>query len=114
MGIAPAADLVALIGSGDARLTVIDGESALVDTMGAGDLFGEIAIVEQTARSSTVRARSHVKAITIDRTTFLRRVQEDPALALNILRVMAGRVRRLDTEIARLQQDLAAAKADLP
>lgn len=89
----------------------IDGISTLVDSMGTGDLFGEIAILEQTVRSSTVRARTPLKAITLDRSTFLRRVQEDPALALNVLRVMAGRVRRLDDEIARLKQELSAAQS---
>ena len=107
-------DCMYVIQEGEADvLKLIDGQTALVDSMGAGDLFGEIAIVEQTKRSSTVRARTPVKAITIDRGTFLRRVQEDPALALNVLRVMAGRVRRLDDEIARLKQALETAKAGL-
>lgn len=108
-------DCMYVIQEGDADvLRVIDGVPTKIDSMGAGDLFGEIAIVEQTTRSSTVRATTPVKAITIDRDTFMRRVREDPTLALNILQVMAGRVRRLDSEIGRLKQELLAATQGTP
>jgi len=90
-------------------LRLVDGEQMVVDRMGAGDIFGEIAIVEKTVRSSTVRAVNEVRAITVDRETFLRRVKEDPSLALNVLRVMAGRVRRLDGEIVLLKRQLRGA-----
>ena len=83
------------------------GVPTVVDTIRAGDLFGEMAIVEQTVRSSTVRARDALRAITIDRKTFLRRIQEDPSLAMSVLEVMCHRVRNLDTTIARLKQELA-------
>jgi CRP-like cAMP-binding protein len=101
-----------VIQKGEAEvLRDVDGVPTPVDRMGEGDIFGEIAIVEQTVRSSTVRALTEVHALTIDRRTFLSRVREDPTLALNILRVMAGRVRRLDTEIARLRQQSARSAA---
>jgi len=87
-------------------LRMVDGVETAVDKMGPGDIFGEIAIVETTVRTSTVRAATEVRAITVDRETFLRRVKEDPTVALNVLRVMAGRVRRLDGEIVRLKRQL--------
>lgn len=103
-------DCMYVIQEGEAEvLRRVDGVETRVDVMGAGDIFGEIAIVEKTVRSSTVRAVTEVHAITVDRETFLRRVQEDPTLALNVLQVMAGRVRRLDSEIARLKRELVGA-----
>lgn len=83
-----------------------NGESTVVDTMSAGELFGEMAIVENTVRSSTVRARSEVRAITIDRKTFMRRIQEDPSLAMSVLEVLCHRVRHLDDTIAELKHRL--------
>ena len=83
-----------------------DGEATLVDTMSAGELFGEMAIVENTVRSSTVQARDTVRAITIDRKTFLRRIQEDPSLAMSVLEVLCHRVRHLDDTIAELKHQL--------
>ena len=88
------------------------GVPTVVDTIHAGELFGEMAIVEQTVRSSTVRARDTVRAITIDRRTFLRRIQEDPSLAMSVLEVLCHRVRNLDTTIAHLKQELAKQKSD--
>jgi CRP/FNR family cyclic AMP-dependent transcriptional regulator len=88
------------------------GVETLVDTMGAGDIFGEMAILERTVRSSTVRARTQVRALTIDRRTFMRRIQEDPSLAMSVLDVMCRRVRRLDTQVAHLKSDLAAMQGE--
>lgn len=106
-----AGDCMYVIQAGEVEvLRTVDGVETLVDRMGADDIFGEIAIVETTVRSSTVRAATEVQALTIDRETFLRRVKEDPTLALNVLRVMAGRVRRLDSEIVRLKGELAGAR----
>lgn len=103
-----AGDCMYVIQQGEADvMRSLDGVQTVVDRMVAGDIFGEIAIVEKTERTSTVRAVTEVHAITVDRETFLRRVKEDPTLALNVLRVVAGRVRRLDSEIARLKQALA-------
>ncbi|NIO38823.1 MAG: cyclic nucleotide-binding domain-containing protein, partial [Burkholderiales bacterium] len=70
-----------------------NGIQTIVDTMHTGDIFGEMAIIERTVRSSTVRASSTVRILTIDKKTFIRRVQEDPSLALSVLKVMSQRVR---------------------
>mgnify|MGYP001828021368 FL=1 len=83
-----------------------EGEATVVDTMESGELFGEMAIVENTVRSSTVRARGTVRAITIDRKTFMRRIQEDPSLAISVLEVLCHRVRNLDKTIAHLKHQL--------
>lgn len=83
-----------------------NGEATVVDSMSAGELFGEMAIVENAVRSSTVRARSEVRAITIDRKTFMRRIQEDPSLAMSVLEVLCHRVRHLDDTIAQLKHEL--------
>jgi len=84
-----------------------NGVPTVVDTMQAGDLFGEMAILEHTQRSSTVRALTAVRALTIDRRTFLRRIQEDASLAISVLDVMCRRVRHLDTTVAQLKSELA-------
>jgi len=86
------------------------GVPVVVDTLKAGDLFGEMAILEHTVRSATVRARSPVRALTIDRRTFLRRIQEDPSLAMCVLDNMCRRVRQLDATVAHLRSQLEEAQ----
>lgn len=73
-----------------------------------GDVFGDMAILERTVRSATVRAKGEARILTIDRHTFLQRVQADPSIAFNVLRSMAQRVRRLDGQIVALRERLAS------
>ena len=89
-----------------------NGAETVVDTMRAGDIFGEMAILEHTVRSATVRAETPVRALTIDRRTFLRRIQEDPSLAMSVLDVMCHRVRQLDTTVVELKAQLEALSQD--
>ncbi len=84
-----------------------DGREAVVDVLKAGEMFGEMAIIEKQVRSATVRAITHVRVLTIDKKTFLRRVHEDPTLALNILKTMSNRIRKLDAELALLKGNAA-------
>ena len=65
----------------------------------AGDIFGEMAIFEQEIRSATVKAMGEARVLTVDKKTFLRRVQEDPTLAFNLVRMMSQRIRNLNAEI---------------
>jgi CRP-like cAMP-binding protein len=85
-----------------------------VGVLREGEIFGEMAVFEREVRSATVRALGEARVLTLDKKTFLRRVQEDPSLALNITRALCGRVRRLNAELAALKGGGAAATADAP
>jgi CRP-like cAMP-binding protein len=75
------------IGSG--RVEVLE-DGAPVRTMGAGDHFGEIALLLDTPRTATVRALTPVRAFRVDREGFDKLVKEsfrrgtlNPAIALD-------------------------------
>ena len=68
-----------------------------------GDIFGEMAIFGNEPRSETVRALGPVRLLTIDKKMFLRRLHEDPSIALNVVKSLCGRLRRLSVEIAKLK-----------
>lgn len=70
--------------------------------LGEGDFFGEMGLFEQEVRSASVRARGDVRALTVDKKTFLRKVHEDPSLAFNMLQRMSHRVRELNAALIRL------------
>lgn len=76
------------------------GEQRL-NVLKTGEFFGEMAIFEQEVRSATVRACGEARVLKIDKKTLLRRLQEDPLLAVNLLQTMSRRVRRLSAEVAR-------------
>jgi CRP-like cAMP-binding protein len=62
-----------------------------------------MAIFEREVRSATVRAMGHVRALTLDKRTLLRRIQEDPSLAFHIIQTMARRIRELSDRLAAFE-----------
>ena len=65
-----------------------------------GDFFGEMAVFEKETRSATVRASGEARVLKVDRKTLLRRIREDPLLAVNLLQTMSHRIRDLNAEVA--------------
>ncbi len=80
-----------------------DGKEIQLAVLGKGDFFGEMAIFDREVRSATVRAKGEVRALTIDKRSFLRRITGDPSLAFRIVERMSRRIRELDAEIVRLK-----------
>lgn len=76
-------------GRGEVRIAIME----------QGAIFGEMAIFEREVRSATVRAVGEARVLTLDKKTFLRRIQEDPSLAFNLLRSMSQRIRRLTEQV---------------
>lgn len=68
-----------------------------VTVLGEGDFFGEMALFDREVRSATVRAKGEVRALTLEKTSFLRRVHEDPSLAFRMLEKMCRRIRKSNT-----------------
>lgn len=94
---------------GDCMFAILDGEAEVVRrrkkkeltvaVLGKGDLFGEMALIGGRPRSATVRALTQLRVMTIDRRTFARRIQEDPAIAMNLLGMLVDRIESLDEEL---------------
>ena len=61
-----------------------------------GDFFGEMAMFESECRSATVEARGAARVLRVDKKTLLRRLHEDPLLAVNLLKTMSHRIRELN------------------
>lgn len=76
------------------------GEEQHLAYLEAGDFFGEMAVFEKEVRSATVRAVGDAQVLKIDKKTLLRRIREDPLLAINLLKTMSHRIRELNSEVA--------------
>jgi len=66
----------------------------------AGDFFGEMAVFERERRSATVRSAGESRVLKVDKKTLLRRLGEDPLLAVNLLQTLSHRIRDLNAAIA--------------
>jgi CRP-like cAMP-binding protein len=80
----------------------LDGQEVCLAVKGPGEVIGEMAIFERQARSATVRAFGKARVLTVDETTFLRYVHQDPSLAYQLLKMMSKRVRTLSMEVTHL------------
>ena len=98
---------------GDCMYVVQSGEVEVVQAtpggehrlaiLGTGNFFGEMAVFEKEVRSATVRAHGEARALKVDKRTLLRRIKEDPLLAVNLLQTMSQRIRDLNVHLAALQ-----------
>jgi CRP-like cAMP-binding protein len=101
--------------AGDYMYEILDGQVEVLQerkgmevrlaVLEKGDFFGEMAIFEREKRSATVRALGEVRVLTVDKKILLRRISEDPSLALRILERMSHRIREMDHELVRLRME---------
>lgn len=82
---------------------VARGEEVLLSVIGPGEVFGELALLDDLPRSATVYAAENCRLLVVPRSSFRPLLLRMPSLGLRLLRVMAGHVRRLSarTEDAR-------------
>ena len=78
-----------------------DGSERHLAYLDAGNFFGEMSVCEREVRSATVRADGEARVLKIDKKTLMRRIREDPLLAVNLLKTMSHRIRVLNAELAR-------------
>ena len=66
----------------------------------SGNFFGEMSVFEKEVRSATVKSAGEARVLKVDKKMLLRRLREDPLLAVNLLQTMSHRIRDLDAELA--------------
>ena len=88
--------------TGAVMFGVIEGEIAigkhgvLIETIGPGGIVGEMAIIDHAPRSADAVARTDARLAVIDEQRFMRLVSDHPTFALQVMRVMADRLRHLN------------------
>jgi CRP/FNR family cyclic AMP-dependent transcriptional regulator len=72
------------------------GRAQVLATLGAGEPFGELALLGEWRRTATVRALDETTCLGMDRWLFLAHLQRQPAIAIKMLQVVAGRLVEAD------------------
>lgn len=93
----PAEAVYAIVGgTGLVRVGSSDQEShaLMVQVFLAGDLFGEIAVLDHGSRTAEAVTEGPVILLRISAFAFIAVLEDTPSLGANLCRVMAGRLRR--------------------
>jgi CRP-like cAMP-binding protein len=96
------------------RVQVVRGhgdETLVLDELGAGDLFGEMALLTGNPRSATVTALSEVNVWALSRADFDDLVAANPHLALALSRLLSERLRATDARFLQAPRPASAARA---
>jgi CRP/FNR family transcriptional regulator/CRP/FNR family cyclic AMP-dependent transcriptional regulator len=77
-----------------------DGQEALLAILGAGDFFGELALLDDAPRSATAEAIEPTEALTLHRNEFMRFLGNNPEFAYHVMHTLARRIRHLNDQIS--------------
>lgn len=71
----------------------------LLETVGPGGILGEMALLDPTGRTATAIARTDCRVVPLNQTRFKVHVHHTPYFAIQVMRVMADRLRRMNQEV---------------
>ena len=91
------ADHMYVVRSGEIRLSINGVE---INRLGAGDIFGEMALISPSPRSTTAVAAADSELVAVDRKRFTFMIQNTPFFALHVMRVLADRLRQTSEQLA--------------
>jgi CRP-like cAMP-binding protein len=99
----PGLSLYAVI-SGSVKMSIssADGRSAILNIIGPGEIFGEIALLDGGVRSSDAIANTNCELFVIDRREFIPFVRSQPALAMKFIELLCGRLRRTSDQVEQI------------
>lgn len=82
-----------------------------------GDFFGEMSLLEETPRAASARAVTDYELVRIDYSTFDQMVQENPEIAIRMLRKLSHRLReKQDAEdrATRIAEEVLSEQEEAP
>lgn len=85
--------------AGDEMYVVVEGEveiklgDQVLQTLTAGDFFGEMGIIDNAPRSATAKAKTEARLVAINQKRFEFLIQQTPFFALQVMKGMADRIR---------------------
>ncbi len=74
-------------------------QERIVNRLGTGEVFGEMALLGEWPRTATVRAIDEVECLGIDRWVFLTQLERHPQVGIKLLQVLAQKLRDSDARL---------------
>jgi CRP/FNR family transcriptional regulator, cyclic AMP receptor protein len=96
-------DACYLVRSGDLRVTREhpDGRAIALATLGPGDLFGELAMLDGEARSASVETLSDAELLALPAADVRRLLADHPGISVKLIAALTRRLRETNERVAR-------------
>ncbi len=83
--------------TGTVEVSIGQGDKArTVGTLPAGEVFGEMCLIEPGPRSATVRATTDVECLAASYAEFVAAIEENPARAVGFMKTLVRRLRLMN------------------
>lgn len=98
------ADALLILLTGRAKVTNFDeeGREIILAWLGPGEFFGEMGLIDGSARSASVVAVENCELLTIGKTEFQRCMQDNFQVAQKLMQILVRRLREADRNIESL------------
>ncbi len=98
------ADAVFVVASGKVKIVVTstDGKEFILTILGAGQVFGEMALLESAPRSASVITDTTVELLVLQRSDFEHIVNHDPRITRKLLAILSHRLRAANSKMESL------------
>ena len=97
----------------DRMYLLVEGEVGLIrgkkvlDTVKAGEIFGELAAISRQPRSATAAAKTACRALSLDASQFQAAIQKTPEFVLMLMNIIINRLRLTAALVSRKVSDTA-------
>ena len=79
-----------------------EGRNAILNLIGPGEIFGEVAVLSGLHRTADATANTNCEIFIIDRRDFIPFVQSQPALAMKFIELLCMRLRRTSEQVEQV------------
>lgn len=99
-----AADAVYVVASGKVNIVITssEGKELILAVLGAGQVFGEMGLLDSSPRSAAVTTATAVEFLVINRDEFHRMLDTQPQISRKLLTMLAQRLRRANAKMESL------------
>lgn len=95
-----------LIVSGSVEVSIGHGSNAkTVGNFNAGDVFGEMSLIEPGKRTATVKASADTECIETSYEEFVAKIQDNPKAALEFMKTLVRRLRHMNEMMASMDPE---------
>jgi CRP/FNR family transcriptional regulator, cyclic AMP receptor protein len=82
----------------EGRMDIVVGQT-LVESVGAGDIVGEMALIDDAPRSASVITTTACRLVGINQERFHALVEKNPTFSTHVMKVLVDRLRRMNRSL---------------